>query len=124
MSTDIKSAINQARSDAQGLHKKIDAFTAKDQAATRADLEKFAAEAQKLAASLKTLSDTQRADAKQHVKDAVKNLEDAAQRGKDIAAANATELKQKNSAMLDRTRAAIQSLSRAVAAQRSGISRN
>ena len=77
-----------------------------------------------MAASLKALSETQRADAKQHLKDAIARLEDAAKRAKEAAGANDAELKQKNSAMLDRVRAAVQSLSRTVAAQRSGISKN
>ena len=124
MSTATKSPIDQARSDAQELHKKIEAFTAKDRAATRADFEKIGAEAQRMAASLKALSETQRADAKQHLKDAIARLEDAAKRAKEAAGANDAELKQKNSAMLDRVRAAVQSLSRTVAAQRSGISKN
>lgn len=124
MSTTMKTALDQARSDAQSLHKRIDDFTAKDRAATKADFEKAGADARKLAATLKTLSETQKADAKQHLKDAATRLEDAANHAKDIAAASEADIKQKNAAMLDRTRAAVQSVSRAIAAQRPKISKN
>lgn len=120
----MKSAINQARSDLQDLHKQIDAATAKDHAMTRALFEKASVEAQRIAASMKTLADAQRADAKQHLKDAAARLEEAAKGMRDTASASEAELRAKNKDLLDRTRVALRSVSRAIAAQRPSISKN
>ena len=116
--TNIKDALDRARSDAQDLHKKLEANTAKDHAALRADVENAAAQAQKLAASLRTAVEGQRADAKQHLEDAAAQLEDAAKHVRDAAGASEAQLKQTNRAMLAKTRVALQSLSRAVASLR------
>ena len=123
MST-VKDAIDKARSDTQQLHKKIEASAAKNHAALRTELQNAAADAQKIAQSLKTLGEGQRSDAKQHIKDAGTALEQAVSRAKDVAAAADADLKQKNRAMIEKTRDAVQSLSQAVAAKRSTISKN
>ncbi len=115
----IEDALDHARSEAQDLHKKVEASTARDHAALRADVVNAAVQAKKLAASLQTLGDALRADAKQHVQDAVAQLEDAAKHVRDVTAASEAELKRANLAMLENARSAVQSLSEAVASQRS-----
>jgi hypothetical protein len=74
--SNVKETLEKARSEAQDLHKKIDADAAKDNAALRANVQDAAAKAQNLAASLKTIVDGQRADAKQRIADAASQLED------------------------------------------------
>lgn len=115
----IKDALDHARSEAQDLHKNIEASTAKDHAALRAEIQSTAARAQQLAGSLKTVVDGQRSDAKQHIKDAIAQLDDAAKHAGDVASASAAQLKELNAAMLAKVRDAVQSLSHAVASQRS-----
>jgi hypothetical protein len=115
----MKDALDRARSEAQELHKRIEADTAKDHAALRTDLQSVESEIQKLAASVKTLGEGQRADAKQHLKDAASQLEDAAKHVLDVAGASEVRLKQTHLALLTKIRDAIQSLSQAIASDRS-----
>jgi hypothetical protein len=115
----IKDALDNARSEARELHKRIEANTAKDHAALRTDLQSVESEIQKLAASVKTLGEGQRADTEQHLKDAASRLEDAAKHVLDVAGASAVQLEQTNLALLTKVRDAIQSLSQAIASERS-----
>ncbi len=115
----IKDSLDHARSEAQELHKQVEANTAKDHAALKADLVNAGAKAQKLADSLKTVLDGQRDDAAQHIKNATKQLEDAAKHTRDIADASVSQLKDHNKALLSKVHAASQSLSQAVASARS-----
>ena len=116
-------ALDRARSEAQDLHKKLEASTAKDHAALRADVEHAAAQAKNVAESLKAVGEGQRADAKQHVQDAIAHLEDAAKHVRDVAGASEAELEKTNLAILEKTRKALQSLSEAVASQRSSTAK-
>ena len=115
----IKDTIEHARSEAQNLHKQIDASTAKVHTAIRADLQDAGVEAHGLATSLKTLARAQADDAKQHLKDAASALEEAAKESKDIGQTAHADLKETAKAMRARARAALQSLSYAVASRRS-----
>jgi hypothetical protein len=117
--TKIKDALDHARSEAQELHKQVEANTARDHAALKADLVKAGAKAQQLANSLKSAVDGQRSDAAQHIKDATKQLEDAAKHTHDVADASASQLKDHNKALLSKIHSAAQSLSHAVASTRS-----
>jgi ABC-type transporter Mla subunit MlaD len=114
----VKDALDQARSEAQDLHKKIEAGRAKDHAALKAEVQDSANKAQQLAASLKSVIDGQRDDAKQHVKDAAAHLDDAAKHARDLASANDAQLKAANQAMLSKVRDAAENLSRAIASRR------
>jgi hypothetical protein len=117
----IKDALDRARSEAQDLHKKIEAGTAKDHAVLKVELQDSATKAQQLAASLKTVVDGQRDDAKQHVKDAAAHLDDAAKHARDLAGASDAKLKAANQAMLSKVRDAAENLSHAVASRRAGV---
>jgi hypothetical protein len=114
----IKDALEKARSEAQDLHKQIEANTAKDHAALRTNVQNTGAQAQKLATSLRAVADGQRADAQQHIKDAAARLEDAAKHAGDVAGASEAQLKQTNQAMLGKARDAVQNLSQAIASRR------
>jgi hypothetical protein len=119
--SNLKEALDKARSETQDLHKRIDATTAKDHAAIRADVEVSADKAKQLAASLKTIVDGQRADAKKHIEDAASQLEDAAKHARDLAKASDAQLKERNRAMLGKVRDAAESLSQAVASERTKL---
>lgn len=121
--SDFKEVLDRARTEAQELHKKIEASTAKNHAALRTDIANAAAQAQKLADSLKTVAQGQRDDAKQHLKDAVSQLEDVAKHAHAVADANETQLKETNRAILQKTRDAAASLSHAIAEQRSAVAK-
>jgi hypothetical protein len=119
--SNIKETLDRARSEAQTLHKNIDATAAKDQAAMRADMKDSAEKAKQLAASLKTIVDGQRADAKQHINDAAVQLDDAAKHARDVATATDDQLKKHNRAMLAKVRDAAENLSQAVASERTKL---
>jgi hypothetical protein len=119
--SNINVTLDKARSEAQDLHKRIDATTAKDHAAIRADVKDSAEKAQQLAASLKTIVDGRRADAKRHIEDAASQLEDAAKHAREIASASDAQLKERNKAMLSKVRNAAESLSQAVASERAKL---
>jgi len=117
--TNTKDALARARGEAQDLHRKIEASTAKNHAVIRTDVQNAALQAQALAASLKTVAEAQRTDAKQHLKDAASQLEAAGKVARDVAGASEAQLKQTNRAMLGKVRASLENLSQAVASQRS-----
>ncbi len=117
--TTITDALGRARSEAQELHKQIEANTAKNHAALKADIQEAGVRAKQLASSLKATADGQRADAKHHVKDAISKLEDLAKHAHDVASAGEAQLKEKNLAMLEQAGSALRSLSQALAADRS-----
>jgi hypothetical protein len=119
--SNIKETLDKARGQAQELHKRIDATTAKDNAAMRADVKDSADKAQQLAASLKTIVDGQRADAKRHLEDAASQLEDAAKHARDVASATDAQLKERNRAMLSKVRDAAENISQAVASERTKL---
>ena len=118
MST-VLDSVDNVRDELRTLHKKIDASTAKNHAAIRADLEEAGAQAQRLAASLKTAAKDQRTDASDHLAHAASLLEQAATSAKQVSSANAEALRASQQDMLNRTRAALQSVSNAIAAKRS-----
>ncbi|MBV8345664.1 MAG: hypothetical protein JO190_11845 [Candidatus Eremiobacteraeota bacterium] len=115
----VTDALEEARSDAQALHRKL--ATAKDHAAIRANARVVAAEAVVLAHSVKALLDSQHADAKHHLHDAASALESASKEAKEAAGASDAQLKEKSSAMRARVRAAVALLSLAVAAKRAKL---
>jgi hypothetical protein len=115
--SNLSDSLSRARSDAQALHQKIDAATAKNNEAVRSDLEQAGAKAQQLAASLKTAADSQRNDARQHLKSAASQLEDAGKRASDLAHASQAQIKDANTAMLGKVRDALQNISQAIASQ-------
>jgi hypothetical protein len=119
--SNINETLDEARSEAQDLHKRIDATTAKDHAAIRADVKDSAEKAKQLAASLKSIVDGQRADAKRHIEDAASQLEDAAKHAREIESASDAQLKERNKAMLSKVRNAAESLSQAVASERAKV---
>jgi hypothetical protein len=115
----VKDAIDQVRGETQDLYKTIEASTTKNHAAIRTDLQDVATQAQRLASSLKTISNDQRTDTKQHLEHAASLLEAAAADAKTVATATNADLREMNVAMLERTRDAVGSVSRAVASKRS-----
>jgi hypothetical protein len=119
--SNVKETLEKARSEAQDLHKKLDANAVKDNAALRADVQDAAAKAQNLAASLKTIVDGRRADAKQRIADAASQLEDAAKQAREMASASDAQLKERNRAMLGKVRDAAENLSQAVASERAKV---
>ena len=121
--SDTKDALDRARSEAQELHKKVEANTTKSHAALRTDIKDAAAKAQSLAASLRTVLDGQHADAKQHIKNAAAELDDASKNARDIASASEEQLRKTNLAILEKVRDAAQDLSYAVASQRAAIAK-
>jgi hypothetical protein len=115
--SNISDSLSRARGDAQALHQKIDAATAKNNEAVRSDLEQAGAKAKALAASLKTEAESQRNDARQHLKSAASQLEDAGKRASDLAHATQSQIKDTNTAMLGKVRDALQNISQAIASQ-------
>jgi hypothetical protein len=114
-------AVEQVRSDAQALHKRIQETATKNHAAIRANGSSVAAEASKLASAVRELIEGQRADAKQHLKDAASSLEAAAADTQNLVTASDADLKARNVAALGRVRSATQKLSQAVAAKRASL---
>jgi len=117
----MKGALEQARRDAQALHKKAQDATAKKHADIRANVEKLADEALKLQAALKVLKLSQHADAQQHLNNAVNALDDAAKNAKAIKTANERDLGILRAALRLRTAIALKQLSRALAAKRTSV---
>jgi hypothetical protein len=115
--SNMSDTLNRARGDAQALHQKIEAATAKNHEAVRTDLQQAGAKAQQLAASLKTAAESQRNDARQHLKSAASQLEDAGKRASDLAQAKQSEIKDANTEMLGKVRDAVQNISHAIASQ-------
>lgn len=119
----VRDAVEEARSDAQALHKKILGTTAKDHAAIRASARSVATEASELARAIRGLLENQQADAKQHLKDAASSLDAAATDAQYLANASGADVKARNLAALGRVRSATQELSQAVAAKRASLIR-
>ncbi len=117
----VKETLQQARSEAQVLHKKIEATTSKNHAAIRVDVQKAAEQAKSLAASLRTLAAAQRADGRQHLEDARTAFESVANEARDVASTSEAQLKATNLAMLRKAGDGLRELSRAVAAQRAAM---
>ena len=117
----VKDALDKARSSAQALHMKVQGTTAKDHAAIRAGAAVVAVEAQELARSIKDLLQNQHVDAKQHLKDALVAAEAASAGAKEIATASDAELKSRRAAAIGRVRSVAQKLSLAVAAKRAAL---
>lgn len=115
----LTDAVEEARGDAQALHKKI--TTAKDHAVIRANARTVAVEAAELARAVKGLVESQGADAKQHLKDAASSLQAAATNAQDLVNASDADVKANNLAALGRLRSATQKLSLAVAARRASL---
>jgi hypothetical protein len=116
--SNMSDTLNRARGDAQALHQKIEAATAKNHEAVRSDLQQAGPKAQQLAASLKTAAESQRNDARQHLKSAASQLEDAGKRASDLAQGTQSQIKDANTAMLGKVRGAVQNISHAIASQR------
>ena len=117
--TDIKDALDHARAQVQELHKSIEAQANKDHAAIRASLQTAGEHARDLGLSVRVLAERQGADVKDHLKDVAAHLDEAAKHAKTAATASAADVKNANRVALERTRDALQSLSKAVAAHRS-----
>lgn len=117
----VTDALEEARSSAQMLHKKIQVTTAKDHAAVRANARSVAAEALQLARAVKGLLESQRTDTRQHLKDAATALEAAAKDAQAIETASDAEVRSRNRETLGRVRSAAQELSQAVAAKRASL---
>jgi hypothetical protein len=121
--SNMSDTLSRARGDAQALHQKIEAATAKNHEAVRSDLQQAGAKAQQLAASLKTAAESQRNDARQYLKSAASQLEDAGKRASGLAQATQSQIKDANAAMLGKVRGAVQNISHAIASQRAARAR-
>jgi hypothetical protein len=117
----VTDSVEEARSDAQALHKKIRGTTEKNHAAIRASARSIAAEASELSSAVNGLLVSQRADAKQHLKGAATSLEAAATDAQDLVNASDADLRARNTALLGRVRSATQKLSQAVATKRASL---
>jgi hypothetical protein len=120
----IRDRVEHARAEAQNLHKQIQASVMDDRASIRAELQDAGVEAHGLATMLKALARAQANDATPHLKDAAHVLEETAKQAKDVGRVADADLKQTAGAMLQRARDAVQSLSYAVASQRSSAGKN
>jgi hypothetical protein len=120
----IRDRVEHARTEARSLHKQIQASVVNDRASIRAELQDAGVEAHGLATMVKTLARAQANDAKAYLKDAAHILEEAAKQAKEVGRIADTDLKEAAGAMLQRARDAVQSLSYAVASQRSSVGKN
>ncbi len=112
----VLTSIEQVRDSARMLHQRIE--TAKDHAAIRGDLQTVAGAARELAVALQTLSKAQAADAKNHLDHAATLLQAAALTAKAASDSAQNDPKPVRTALLNSARGALQSISLAVAAQR------
>ena len=119
MST-IKDAIDQARANAQDLHKQVMAATGGDQAAIKSDFTNVAADAQALATSIKqtAASQAQQPDTQAYLSDAAAEIQDAANHAKAAAQAAAPEFSKAKAKVIADMTNGLNSLSHAVATQR------
>ena len=119
MST-IKDAINQARANAQDLHKQVMAATGKDQAAIKNDFTNVSTDAQALANSIKetAAAQAQQSDTRAYLSDAVAQIQDAANHAKAAAQAAAPEFSKAKATVIADMTNGLNSLSHAVATQR------
>ena len=122
MST-VRDAVDQVRSDARDLHKKIGLSTAKNHSVIRGDLQDGAVQAKRLATSLKALAKDQAVDAKAHLEHAASLLEAAAAGAQTVGKAADAQLREANIGMLKSTRDALEDVSHAIAAKRSATAK-
>jgi hypothetical protein len=104
-------SLQKLRRDAQSLQEHIQKQMAADDAARRVQLEEDGKTAQQLAAALKSLMFGQ--SAQPHVNEAAARLNDVATEAKNAANASAEKVKEANSAMVDRAKAAVSHLDKA-----------
>ena len=120
--TKPQSLLEAARHDAQELHKKISANTAKAEQATWADVKAVQADINALGSRMNDLAADQADEVKSGLKTAITKLEAAGQLVEDKALAakdSVTDsVKHANAAMLESAHNATQSLSAAVASAR------
>ena len=116
--SNFKNQIEEARADAQHLHAKLAASTAKHNAAIRAEALDAAAEAEELARSLQAIGSGEKPDVKRHLQAAGSRLEQIAQETQDLAGANESKLKSDTAVAVQKARAAVQELSYALAKKR------
>lgn len=123
--TKPQTVLEQARHDAQELHKKIAANIASAEQATWADVKAVQADINALGVKMKTLAEDQAEDVKTGIKAAITKLEAAGKLVEDKAIAGAVAakdgVKHANAAMLGSAHKAAQSLSAAVAAARTKL---
>ena len=119
--TKPKTVLEQARHDAQELHKKISASIAKSEQATWVDVTAVQADINALGRKMQALASDQTDDAKAGIKAAITKLEAAGKLVEDKAVAAKDSVKHANAAMLDSAHKAAQSLSAAVAAARTKL---
>jgi hypothetical protein len=117
MTVGLKGVVEKVRSDAQQLHSMIDAAAGTERTQARITLERAGVKAQQLADALKVILESQRTVTR-HLNDAIENLEDVGKLAKEMAATSDSEVRARNRAMLEKTRAALSHLSRAIAVQR------
>ena len=116
MGTGTNDALDNARAQAQELHKQIDATLSKGVEAMRGDFPAISAKARQLRQTLINLATTYQPEMRTHLSGAASELQNAAEHSKGESDA---EFKQSAQAALSRVREALQELSRAVAARRS-----
>ncbi len=115
----LEDRIAQARSDAQTIHKQLEANASDDVAAVRAANRRAVAEAQKLAATVGSIVADQGSEVKEHLEKAKAALQDAVKGVESAAQATDAQVRTATLALLTHVRAAVDNLSHAVAAQRS-----
>jgi hypothetical protein len=111
--TSTSEALQKVRSDAQVLHERLQRQMAADDAARRVQFEEDAKTAQQLATALKSLMFGQNDQTQQHVNEAAARLSDVATEAQNAVNASAERAKEANSAMMERTKAAISHLNKA-----------
>jgi len=112
------SLIEQARHDAQGLHKKISANIAHAEAATWADVKAVQADTLALAARMKAMAEDQADAAKAGIKAAIGKMEEAGKMVETKAGDAKAAVKHANANLLESAHTAARSLSEAVADMR------
>jgi hypothetical protein len=123
MDTNIKDALDNVRTAAQGLHGAISDAAAKRGGATKADLEAFAQKAKAVAESAKGSLNAQNDAAKKHLTDAVTHLEATQKHAVEAAKSSGQALQTSIKKTLADARASVQKISEAVAAKRSAVSK-
>lgn len=119
MSTAMQDRLDNARQQAQELHKKIDAARAKNDEAMRAEFATISARARELSATVKELAAQDQADMRQQLSDAAKALHESADHAKTATMEHQARLKEAAQASLGKAQVAVQKLSESIAARRS-----
>lgn len=112
------SVLEQARHDAQDLHRKISANIARTEAATWADVKAAQTDTLALAARMKTLAADQAGSLRSGLSSAVAKMENAGKTVEKKAKDTGDSIAHANAALLESAHRAAQSLSQAVAAMR------